>query len=145
MKWRVRSNFLIESMGEKFDLNSLRGLGVPQNEPLDDKGRQLLEALEQHRSLLEGTKEERITALEAEIARLEAEIRQWVSPIQRFDALSPEEQQARMARELTGVVPENEWDISIYRSGLEQQSNKNPDELRLSLAKAQLQKLRAEV
>jgi hypothetical protein len=76
---------------------------------------------------------------------LEEQIRTWTSPLARFDALSLEEQQAEMARELTGLVPENEWDKEVYRAGLSRDSQKNPDILRLVVAKAKLQELEAKV
>lgn len=91
----------------------------------------------------EGTVAERIAALEAEIVQLEAE-KSRLTPVERFEALSPDEQYAEMAQELTGVVPEAEWDMNIYRSGLEVVSKKNPADLRLAMAKRKLDLLRAE-
>ncbi len=132
-------------MSERFDLNSLRGVTTAPEKPLDERGQKIIDALQQQQSIDTGTREEQIEKLKGEIGRLEEQIRTWISPLARFDALSSEEQQAEMVRELTGLVPENEWDKEVYRAGLRRDSQKNPDILRLAVAKAKLQKLESEV
>lgn len=132
-------------MSERFDLNSLRGITTTLEKPLDERGQKIIDALQQQQSIDTGSREEQIEKLRGEIDRLEEQIRTWASPLARFDTLSPEEQRAEMVRELTGLVPGNEWDKEVYRAGLRRDSQKNPDILRLAVAKAKLQKLEAEV
>lgn len=132
-------------MGEKFDLNSLRANSAPSaDQPARSPlARGLQEALDRNTKLTEGTLEERIQAVEAEIVRLESE--PWQTPLEKFDALSPEAQQAAMARELDGTVPPEKWDINIFRDGLAVQSKKNPNTLRVVVLKQQLAVLRSEL
>lgn len=132
-------------MSERFDLNSLRGISTTSEKLLDERGQKIIDALQQQQSIDTGTREEKIEKLRGEIDRLKEQIRTWTSPLARFDSLSLEEQQAQMARELTGLVPENEWDKGVYRAGLRRDSQKNPDILRLAVAKVKLQKLESEV
>ncbi|MGB3072986.1 MAG: hypothetical protein WBB68_01870 [Candidatus Moraniibacteriota bacterium] len=129
-------------MKEGLDLNALR-TQKRGDKPLSEMGEKLSVALERDRRLNEGTATERIVALEAEIERLEAESNE-PTPLARFNSLSPDEQQAEMVRELTGVVPEAEWDMNIYRAGLEVVSRKNPADLRIIIAKSKLEALRGE-
>ncbi len=132
-------------MSERFDLNSLRAVTTASKKSLDERGQKIIDALQQQQSIDIGTREEQIEKLKGEIGRLEEQIRTWTGPLARFDALSLEGQQTEMARELTGLVPENEWDKEVYRAGLRRDSQKNPDILRLAVAKAKLQKLESEV
>lgn len=136
-------------MAERFDLNALRAMaGAPrkEGEDMSDPQAQVLsETLDRSKQLNEGPLETRIEAHAREIARLEAAVAAWESPLARFDALSPEEQRAHMANELRSTVPEAEWDMVIYRNGLMQQSRKNPDALRRAFFKQQLERLRAEL
>lgn len=127
-------------MSERFNIEALRSATVSPQKPLDAKGEKLFEAI-RRQSSTEKTKEEERQALKAEIVRLEGAIRKWVSPLDRFDTLSPEAQYACMRRELAGIIPEAEWDMDTYRIGLEQQSKKNPNQLRLALAREKLRQL----
>jgi|GEM_PF-5526441 len=134
-------------MEEGIDLNALRA-AVPRKDlkegsPSTELGKSLQAAIDAARALRgEGVPpSEQIALLEAELVRLER-ARNKPTPLQAFDALSPEEQQAHMARELTGLIAEAEWNKELYRGGLAQASNKNPADLRITVLQERLKKLR---
>ncbi len=124
------------------NLEALRTTGPAADKPLDERSRKLLQEIERSREMNEGTKEERIAALQAEIARLETELTQ-PTPLERFDAMSHEEQMAELANVVPDIPPEQR-DPAIWRQELERASKNMPTKLRLTLARTQLQKLEAQ-